>query len=135
MRRYSDYDNQARAVLANAAEAAERDGRTSLDTVEIALALVSVPWPGADALASHGVDRGALERLRRHTQPAGTVDSGLSADARSMLDRAEAESIDSGRVAVTRSDLLVAIARGQSPVARLMAAKGLSPTGLRRELP
>jgi histone H3/H4 len=134
IRRYADYDNQARAVLVNAAAAAERDGRQTLDTLEVAMALASVPWPGAEALASHGVDRPALERLRGRGRAVTSREPGLTADARSMLERAETDAELAGRVTVTRVDLLVAIAKGHSAVARLMAAKGLSASGLRRDL-
>jgi len=134
IRRYADYDNQARAVLVHAAAAAERDGRRHLDTLEVALALASVPWAGAEALESHGVDRHALERLRGSGKPITSREPGLTADARSMLERAETAVERDGRAAVTRTDLLVAIANGHSAVARLMAAKGMSASDLRRDL-
>jgi hypothetical protein len=114
IRRYTDYDREARDVLAAAGRLAEREGRRSVGLHALRLGLLEV-IPGTEAsLAEAGVEPRALAALDAEAGSAG----GATESFRGVLTAAESAAMLDGRGQVIVVDLvagLVAVARASSP--------------------
>jgi len=119
IRRYSDYDAEAREVLTRAANLAEAEGSTWLGTAHLLRGLIGTSPGLAGALAEEGIVEAAIAGLP--TDEKG--ERGVTRAVTSVFGAAEAEALLHGRRVVTPSDLLAGLKKTPSPVSVLLAAE------------
>lgn len=118
IRRYSDYDAQARDVLVRAGNLAQAQGSASVGTAHLLLGVISSSPELAAALAEQGI----VEEVVAGLPPDEEGASGLTQSARSVFGAAEAEALRNDRHVVMVGDLLAGLSNTPSPVSLLLAA-------------
>ena len=127
IRRYSDYDDEARDVLVRAAAGARAEGSASIGPSHILRGALD-GWPAmAATFAEKGVDERTIAAIRASE---GTSTAGLTEEGKGVLARAETEALLRNRRIVTRADLLVGVMAAEPPVATALREAGLTPASV-----